>query len=161
MVCHFLFQWVMFVRTFHHDPSWMALHGMTCSFIELPRVWAMRSFWLAFYDCSFCSGGSGIIVSCFFLSSLWWMRRRGLCKLPDGRDWLWGKLSLALVGRTRKDTDAGKDWGQKEKEKTEDEMVRQNHQLNGHEFEQTPRDSEGQRSLVCCSPWGYKESERT
>ena len=27
------------------------------------------------------------------------------------------------------------------------------HQLNGHESEQTPRDSEGQGSLVCCSPW--------
>ena len=36
---------------------------------------------------------------------------------------------------------------------TEDEMVRQPHQLNGHEFEQTPGDSEGQGSLACCSPW--------
>ena len=27
------------------------------------------------------------------------MRIRGLCKLPDGREWLWGKLGLALVGR--------------------------------------------------------------
>ena len=32
---------------------------------------------------------------------------------------------------------------------------------NGHEFEQTPGDSEGQRSLVCCSPWGYKELDKT
>ena len=31
------------------------------------------------------------------------------------------------------------------------------HRLNGHEFEQTPGDSEGQESLVCCSPWGSKE----
>ena len=44
---------------------------------------------------------------------------------------------------------------------TEDEMVRWHHQLNGHEFEQTPRDSEGQGSLVCCSPWGLKESDMT
>ena len=36
----------------------------------------------------------------------------------------------------------------------EDEMVRQHHQLNGHESEQTLGESEGQRSLVCCSPWG-------
>ena len=35
------------------------------------------------------------------------------------------------------------------------------HQLNGHEFEQTPGDSEGQGSLVCCSPWGCKESDMT
>ena len=33
------------------------------------------------------------------------------------------------------------------------------HWLNGHEFEQTPGDSEGQGSLVCCSLWGCKESD--
>ena len=33
--------------------------------------------------------------------------------------------------------------------------------INGHEFEQTPRDIEGQESLVCCSPQGCKESEMT
>ena len=27
------------------------------------------------------------------------MAIRGLCKLPDGRDWLWGELGLALMGR--------------------------------------------------------------
>ena len=35
------------------------------------------------------------------LSARSWVRIRGLCKLPDGRDWLWGKLGLALVGRAR------------------------------------------------------------
>ena len=35
-------------------------------------------------------------------------------------------------------------------------MDRQRHRLNGHEFEQTPGDSEGQRSLVCCGPWGSR-----
>ena len=35
------------------------------------------------------------------------------------------------------------------------------HQLNGHEFEQTLGDSEGQGSLVCCSPWGDKQSDMT
>ena len=35
------------------------------------------------------------------------------------------------------------------------------HQLNGHEFEQTPKDSDGQGSLVCYSPWGGKESDTT
>ena len=29
------------------------------------------------------------------------------------------------------------------------------------EFEQTPGVDDGQRSLVCCSPWGYKESDKT
>ena len=37
---------------------------------------------------------------------------------------------------------------------TEDEMVRQHHRPNGHEFEQALRDGEGQGRLVCCSPWG-------
>ena len=37
----------------------------------------------------------------FTLSALWWMRIRGLWKLPDGRDWLWGKLGLILVGGAR------------------------------------------------------------
>ena len=36
-------------------------------------------------------------------------------------------------------------------------MVAWHHQLNGHEFEQTPGDREAQGSLVCCSPWGCKE----
>ena len=40
-------------------------------------------------------------------------------------------------------------------------MVRWHHQLNGHEFEQTLGDSEGQGSLVCHSPWGHKESDTT
>ena len=49
---------------------------------------------------------------------------------------------------------------------TEDEMmmmvmVRWHHQLNGHEFEQTPGDGEEKGGLVCCSPWGCKESDMT
>ena len=44
---------------------------------------------------------------------------------------------------------------------TEDEMVEQHHQLNGHEFEQALGDGEGQGSLVCRSPWGHKESDMT
>ena len=42
---------------------------------------------------------------------------------------------------------------------TEDEMVGWHHWVNRHEFEQTPRDSEGEGNLACCSPWGYKESD--
>ena len=39
---------------------------------------------------------------------------------------------------------------------TEDVTVGWHHQLNGHEFEQAPGDSEGQGSLACCSPWGHR-----
>ena len=61
-----------------------------------------------------------------------------------------------LIGQ---DLDAGKDWGQEEKGATEDEMAGWHHRLDGHEFEPTSGDSEGQGSLLCCSPWGCKESD--
>ena len=47
----------------------------------------------------------------------------------------------------------------KEKGMTEDEI--QHHRLNGHEFEFTQRDSGGQRTLACCSPWGHRELDTT
>ena len=67
---------------------------------------------------------------------------------PDVKSWF-----------IRKDPDAGKDQRQEEKGTTEDEMVGWHHWLNGHEFEQTPGDGEGQGSLACCSPWGHKKSD--
>ena len=69
---------------------------------------------------------------------------------PDVKNWLiW------------KSPDAGKDWRREEKGTTEDEMVGGHHWLNGHEFEQAPEAGDGQGSLACCSPWGYKESDTT
>ena len=44
---------------------------------------------------------------------------------------------------------------------TDDEMVGWPRQLDGHEFEQTSGDSEGQGSLACCSSWGHKEWDTT
>jgi len=69
---------------------------------------------------------------------------------PDVKIWLTGK-----------DPDIGKDWGLEKKGMTEDEMVGWHHWLKGHEFEQTPGDSEGQGSLACCSSWGLKELDMT
>jgi len=68
---------------------------------------------------------------------------------PDAKSWLIGK-----------DPDAGKDWRQ-EKGMTEDETVGWHQQLNGHEFDQASGVGDGQGSLVCWSPWGHKESDRT
>ena len=48
-----------------------------------------------------------------------------------------------------------------EKGATQDEVVGWHHCFSGHEFEQTLGDGEGQRSLVCCSPWGLKELDMT
>ena len=68
----------------------------------------------------------------------------------DAKNWL-----------VRKDPDAGKDWRREEKGTTEDEMVRWQHRLNGHEFGETPGVGDGQGGLACCSPWGRKESDMT
>ena len=56
-----------------------------------------------------------------------------------------------------KDPDAVKGWRHEEKGITEDKIVGWYHWLNGLEFEQTPGESEGQRSLNCCSPWGHRD----
>ena len=68
---------------------------------------------------------------------------------PDGKNWLLGKYP-----------DAGKDWRWEEKG-TMGEMVGWYHRLYGHEFEQAPGVGDGQGGLVCCSPWGCKESDTT
>ena len=65
---------------------------------------------------------------------------------PDGKSLLIGK-----------DPDVGKDWRQEEKVMTEDKMVGWHHQFDGHEFEQTLGDSEGQGNLKCYSSWDHKE----
>ena len=62
---------------------------------------------------------------------------------------------------TGKDPDAQKYWVQAEKRVVEDEMVGDHHQFNAYEFEQTPGESGRQGGLVCCSPWGNKESNST
>ena len=69
---------------------------------------------------------------------------------PDTKSWLiW------------KEPEAGKDWGQKEKGTTEDEMVGCHHWLNGQGFGWTPGVGDGQGGLVCCGSWGCKESDMT
>ena len=70
--------------------------------------------------------------------------------LPHVKSWLIGK-----------DPDAGRDWGQEEKEMTENEMAGWHHWLNGHEFEWTLRIGDGQEGLACCDSWGHKESDTT
>ena len=64
---------------------------------------------------------------------------------PDAKSWFIGK-----------DPDARKDWGQEKKGVKKDEMIGWHHWHNGHEFEQTLVNSEGQGSLGCYSPWGCR-----
>ena len=77
------------------------------------------------------------------------------------------KLKLQYFGHLMRRTDSlektlmlGKTEG-KEKRVTEGEMVGWHHRLNGHKFEQTLGDSEGQGSLACCRPWSHKGSDTT
>ena len=67
---------------------------------------------------------------------------------PHTKSWLIGK-----------DSDAGRDWGQEEKETTEDEMAGWHHQLDGRESEWSLGDGDGQGGLACCDSWGPKESD--
>ena len=76
------------------------------------------------------------------------------------------KLKLQYFGYLMRRTDLlekilmlGKTEGRRRT--TEDGMVGWCHRLYGREFEQTSGDHEGQGSLVCCSPWGHKESDMT
>ena len=69
---------------------------------------------------------------------------------PYAKSWLIGK-----------DSDAGRDWGQKEKGTTEDEMAGWHHWLDGRESEWTPGVGDGQGGLACGDSWGHKESDTT
>ena len=69
---------------------------------------------------------------------------------PHVKSWLIGK-----------DFDAGRDWGQKEKGMTEDEMAGWHHWLDGRESEWTLGVGDGQGGLACCDSWGRKELDMT
>ena len=69
---------------------------------------------------------------------------------PDVKDWLIAKYP-----------DAGENWGQEEKEMTEDEKVGWHHRLDVHDSEQAPEESEGQASLACLSLWSCEELDTT
>ena len=74
------------------------------------------------------------------------------------------KLKLQNFGHLMQRTDSLEKTlmlGKIEGRRIEDEMVGWHHQLNEHEFEQAPGDGEGEGSLVCCSPWDHKESDKT
>ena len=82
------------------------------------------------------------------------------------KDWCWSWSSNTLATWCKelshwKICAAGKGWRQEEMGTTKDEMIGWHHWFNGHEFQQTPGDSEGQESLACYSSWGCRESDMT
>ena len=74
---------------------------------------------------------------------LWPLDARG--QLIGKRPWCWERLRAGEEGEDR-------GW---------DGWMASLNGLNGHVFEQTPGDSEGLGSLLCCSLWGHKESDTT
>ena len=140
-------------------PSWVALHSMVHSFIELGKVWVHVIIWTEHQRLSMeelilsnCGAGEDSWESLGLqrdqTSQSWrksalnihwkdWSEAEApILWPPDAKSWLIGK-----------DPDAGKDSTQEEKGTTEDEMVGWHYRLNGREFEQAPRDGEGQGSL--------------
>ena len=77
------------------------------------------------------------------------------------------KLKLQYFGHLMRrvdsleDSDAGRDWGQKENGMSEDEMAGWHHRLNGREFKYTVGVGDRQGSLACWDSWGRKESDMT
>ena len=105
------------------------------------------------------------------LSVPWTARRSNQSVLKEinseyhWKDWYWIEAPILLPPDVKnwligKDSNAGKDWRWEEKGMTEDEMVGWNPWFNGHEFEQTPGDSEEQGIQVCCSPGVTKSRTR-
>ena len=109
-------------------------------------IWALKSLWMV-------TAASKLKHTCSLEEKLW----KSWC-------WNWSSNTLATwcQGPTHwKRPWCWEDWRQEEKWATEDEMVEWHYWLNGHEFEQTLGDSEGQGSLACCSPWDHKKSDTT
>ena len=143
-----------------------------------PREWIWKNFGVRLTGFRFCpccgprvspapTSGNGTTKSISLmvgkLEGLQCLNRVCLTRAENyiGCYYLWSDKSAAKRWLTRKGPDAGQNWRQKEKGLVEDEMVRWHHRLNGHEFEQTPGNSEGQGSLACCNPWGCKELDTT
>ena len=93
----------------------------------------------------------GVHMSLSILVSSVCMPSSGIAgSAPHAKSWLIGK-----------DSDVGRDWGQEEKETTEDEMAGWHHWLDGRESEWTPGVGDGQEGLVYCDSWGREESDMT
>ena len=82
----------------------------------------------------------------FWKFKKWW---QNLCR--PSADYPWSINGLFYT----------QDWGQEEKEVTEDERIAWHHRPSGREFKQTLGVGDGQGSLACCSPWGRTELDTT
>ena len=115
---------------------WSSILHMLICFSVIPLLF----LWLMDID-NLISGSSAFSKSSFYI----WNFSVHLLLKPSLKDF---EHYLASMGKTE-----GKRRGW-QKMKWLDALVGWHHWFNGHKFEQTPGDSEGQGSLACCSPWG-------
>ena len=141
---HSLLNLIVFAMRVNEIKSWLHRPGH----LGVPYIWTIIIIFI-------------VLRFCIYTIERWWFFHRtkmfqtpALCK------------ALCVVLRitdnrrptlTGKDPNTGKEWRQEEKRVMEDEMIGWHYQFNGHEFDQTPEDSEGQGSLAYCSPWGHKK----
>ena len=161
--------------------SWVALHGMAQSFIELDKavVYVIRlvSFlWLWFSFCleqlviALCSsavaywtpsnlGGSssGVISFCLFILFRGLSRQEywGGLPFPPPVDHVLSELSTMTHHSWVALQSMAHSFTDLHK------PLRMHRWFSGREFKQTPGDRGGQRSLACCSPWDHTESDMT
>ena len=89
VACQSFLWWITFCQNFPPWPihlRWPYTAWLIVS-LSYTRLWSMQSFLAIFCD------------EVFIPSALWCMMKRGLWKLPDGKNWLWGKLGVALMVR--------------------------------------------------------------
>ena len=138
--------------------TWLSDFTLTFHFHALEKEMATHSSVLAW---RIPGTGEPAGLPCMGSQSQTWLMRLSSSSNPKGNQpWIFTGRAYAEVEAPilwspewknqliRKDADAGKEWRQQEKGVTEDELVGWHHWLNGHEFEQTLGDSEGQGSLV-------------
>ena len=74
VVCYSLLQWTTFCQKSPPWPSWVALHSMAHSFIELDKLWSMWLDWLVFCDCDFQSICHLMEKDKRLMGASWWER---------------------------------------------------------------------------------------
>ena len=128
--------------------------------LDYKESWALKNwcFWTVVLE--------KILESPLDWKEIHWVSPKGNQSWMYWKDWCWSWSSNTWATWCEeltywKEPNAGKDWRQEEMGRTEDEMVGWYHLLSGHEFDQVLGVCDGPGGLVCCSPWGHKESETT
>ena len=123
----------------------------------LRKIWSHPGWARAHTGTQHAVSPAQLQVMCAVITGQWakvyrceWAKVDQWAKVYDMKNWV-----------IRKYPDAGKDWRQEGKGRTENQVVEWHHRLDGHEFEQALGVGDGQGSLECCRLWGCKELDTT